>query len=164
MSDQKKAPATSMIPFTVIVDSREQKPSDLGPLKWEVGTLCTGDYSIKGLTDFIRIERKELSDLIACCGRERARFNREIIRLKGFAHKAVIVEADWSDIYAGKWRGKIIPKQVIHSIARWTLDGVPFVLCGKRPLSCQMLQRMLYLCAKQYYNINKSFIKTKEKV
>ena len=146
------------IPFTAIIDTREQTPSSLGSIPFETGTLCTGDYSIKGLEKFIRIERKSLPDLVQCIGRERSRFEKEITRLKGFAHKAILVECTYEDIYAGKWRGKITPKQLIGSMCRWQLDGIPIVICGHRPLSCQMLQRMLYLCAKQYYNINKCFI------
>lgn len=144
--------------FTAIVDTREQTPSDLGEIPWESGSLCTGDYSIKGLEKYIRIERKSLQDLVMCVGRERDRFEREITRLKGFQHKSILVEADYSEIYAQKWRGKITSKQVLGSIARWQLDGIPVVVCGPRPQSCQMLQRMLYLCARQYYNINKCFI------
>ena len=60
--------------FTIIIDSREQTPWDFtnGP-ECERGTLSTGDYSIKGLEDFIAIERKELEDFIGCCGRQRDR-------------------------------------------------------------------------------------------
>lgn len=158
----KKKPAFPLTSFTVIVDSREQTPSDLGELKSEVGTLCTGDYSIKGLEDFIRIERKSLQDLVQCVGRERSRFEKELTRLRGFNHRAILVESNWEDIYEGKWRGKITPKHVTHSLARWALDGIPIMMCGHRPYSCQMLQRMLYLCAKQYYNITKCF-NSKEK-
>lgn len=150
------------IPFTAIIDTREQTPSDLGDIPFERGTLCTGDYSIKGLEKFVRIERKSLQDLVQCVGRERDRFEREITRLKGFPHKAIIVESDYSKIHYGMWRGQISPKQVLGSIARWQLEGIPVVVCGERPLSCQMLQRMLYLCAKQYYNIQKCFIEPKE--
>lgn len=151
------------IDFTVIVDTREQTPSDLGVFPFERETLCTGDYSIKGLEKFVRIERKSLQDLVQCVGRERKRFEREIIRLKGFSHKAILVEAAWPDIHFPKWRGDIKPKQVIHSLLRWQMDGIPVILAGGRPESCLMLQRILYLCAKEYYNAGKSLSTKKDK-
>lgn len=143
--------------ITAIVDTREQTPSDLGPIPFEAGTLCTGDYSVKGLEKFIRIERKSLPDLLGCIGKDRDRFEREMVRLRGFAHKSVLVEATWQDIYAGEWRSKLTPNHVIGSIVRWQLDGVPFVLAGPRPHSCKMLQKILYLGAREYYKIYDAF-------
>jgi hypothetical protein len=69
----------------ILIDSREQLPFTFEREKYagtvvEVGTLCTGDYSLAGLTDKVVAERKPLSDLVACLGRERERFERELQR------------------------------------------------------------------------------------
>ena len=40
---------------TVVIDTREQRPADVAPLKSVRGTLVTGDYSIKGLEDHIGV-------------------------------------------------------------------------------------------------------------
>ena len=48
---------------TVIVDSREQAPYDLSPMKTEVATLRAGDYSVSGLSDVVTVERKSVPDL-----------------------------------------------------------------------------------------------------
>lgn len=143
--------------IVAIVDTREQMPANLGEILVEKNTLDTGDYSIKGLEDYVRIERKSLQDLIGCIGKERERFERELVRLKGFNHKAVVVECYWSDIYAENWRGQIKSSHVIGSLGRWQLDGIPFILSGPRPFSCKMIQKLLYLSARQYYNISKIF-------
>lgn len=157
-------PALKRSDITVLVDTREKTPSDLGDMHHERATLDTGDYSIKGLEKFVRVERKSLPDLVGCIGRDRDRFEREMVRIRGFHHKAVLVECTWDDVYRGEWRGKIKPNHVIGSLVRWQLDGVPFVLAGPRPHSCLMLQRILYLSARQYYNIHTAFIsETKEK-
>jgi ERCC4-type nuclease len=53
--------------FRIVIDSREQTPfvfNDNWPV--ETGALASGDYSIVGLTDFVAIERKSLSDLCSC--------------------------------------------------------------------------------------------------
>ena len=67
-----------------VVDTREQCPLDLSPLTTVVGTLATGDYSVKGLVDVVAIERKSLSDLLGCIGQSRERFDKEIMRLLGY--------------------------------------------------------------------------------
>lgn len=69
----------------IIIDSREQAPFTFQHEKYagtvaEPGTLDTGDYSLAGLTDRVAVERKSLPDLVACLGRERERFERELQR------------------------------------------------------------------------------------
>ena len=43
-----------------IIDTREQLPLDLSPLRTEPGTLATGDYSVKGLVDVVAIGARAL--------------------------------------------------------------------------------------------------------
>lgn len=120
--------------FTIIIDSREQTPWDFtnGP-ECERGTLSTGDYSIKGLEDYIAIERKELEDFIACCGRQRDRFKRELERLRGYWVKAVVIEGTMHQIAGAKYRSRIDPACVIGAMASWTARyGIPFILAGDR--------------------------------
>ena len=63
---------------TAIIDTREQRPFELAPMACRPGTLATGDYSVSMMEDQVCLERKELPDLIACCGPERERFEREL--------------------------------------------------------------------------------------
>ena len=98
----------------VIVDSREQAPfSFRGPryegVTVEVGTLGVGDYSLAGLADKVAVERKELSDLVACLGRERERFERELARGAALDAFCVVVEASWADLAGGKYRSRLNP-------------------------------------------------------
>ena len=94
---------------TAICDSREQLPLDLAPLRTERCMLVTGDYSVKGLVDVVAIERKSLSDLLACIGQERERFDREVLRLLAYPCRAIVVEATWGELERGGWRSKITP-------------------------------------------------------
>ena len=41
-----------------VIDTREQLPLDLTPLRTEPGTLPTGDYSVRGLEQVVSVERK----------------------------------------------------------------------------------------------------------
>ena len=83
--------------LTCVIDSREQWPLDVSPLQTVKGTLPTADYTIQGLENFIAIERKNLDDLLGCCGRERERFEKEIQRLLGYPCRALVIETTWGD-------------------------------------------------------------------
>lgn len=135
--------------ITVVVDTREQAPFDLAPLQVCRGSLTTGDYSVVGLEDVIAIERKSLSDLVACCGVERDRFERELRRLLAYPVRVVIVEASWSDLKAGDWRSKITPQAVMSSIAGWCAMGIPFLLCGDRAEAEACCARTLFIAARR---------------
>jgi len=143
--------------FLVLVDSRERAAWDLRPLRVEVATLPTGDYSIRGLTDLVALERKSLPDLAACCGRERERFERELDRLRAYPSRAVVVEASWAEIGAGGWPGMVTPKTVLSSIASWTASGIPFALCGDRQGGADFAKRFLMACARHAHQRVRAF-------
>lgn len=109
--------------ITAIVDTREQCPFNLDPMTTEPGTLYTGDYSVAGLESVIAVERKSLGDLLACVGRERERFERELQRLKSYPVSCVIIEASWQELERGEWRGKITPNVVMGSVTSWIARG-----------------------------------------
>lgn len=142
-----------MIQPTVIYDTREQTrdgvftgwtfPPDVVV---ERAKLNFGDYSVKGLTDLIVIERKSLPDLVACVGRERDRFERELTALRGYRYKAVIVEATLKQIEAGGWRGEVLPQSVLGSIAAWRIRyGVEVIYGGDAERAAGECWRMLRL-------------------
>lgn len=51
----------------LVVDTREQTPLPFARLRWERGTLQSGDYSFRGAEDLFAIERKTIPDLTTCC-------------------------------------------------------------------------------------------------
>ncbi len=112
-----------------VIDRRDHRhsralPLDLDPLGTEVGTLETGDYSIKGLEHVVRIERKSLEDLLGCVGRDRERFDREVQRLNAYPVRVLVVESTWQDIESGLWqRSKVTPEAVIGSLLGWQASG-----------------------------------------
>ena len=133
----------------LVIDTREQRPLKFPrSVATMPGTLATGDYLVKGLERIVSIERKSLPDLLMCCGRERERFEKEIMRLKGYPIRAVIVEATWEDLEAGEWRSQISPAVVLGSIQAWMADGVQFVLAGNR----QRAARIVYGYCRRAYN------------
>lgn len=136
---------------TIIVDTREQLPLDLTPLQNAPGTLETGDYAIRGLEHLARVERKSLEDLIACVGRERDRFEREVQRLLAFPVRVLVVESTWAEIEMGGWRGKVVPEQVIGSLLGWQAQGVSIHMVGNHQRAGLHVARLLYTIARRRY-------------
>ncbi len=136
---------------TIIVDTREQNPLDLSPLQACVGTLATGDYAIQGMERAARIERKSLDDLLACCGRERDRFEREIDRMMAFPVRVLLVEASWETIEIGQWRSQLSPKQVEGSLVGWITRGLQVELVGDHVRAGRFAAKLLYTVARRRY-------------
>ena len=123
----------------IIQDSREQAPYAFNAPKYagvsvEVGTLQTGDYSLRGLEDKVAVERKSLPDLVQCLGRERERFERELQRGAALDAFAVVVEASWSDLASGNFRSRIHPHAACQSVLAFMARyRVTFLFAGSRP-------------------------------
>jgi ERCC4-type nuclease len=135
--------------LTAIVDTREQTPWRLDPLAVEIGTLDTGDYSLKGLEHVVRIERKSLGDLVSCVGPERERFDREVQRLLAYPVRALIVEATWTHCERGGWRSAVKPQAVVGSLLGWIAAGLPVILAGDHERAGRFACRILYIAARR---------------
>ena len=134
---------------TAVIDSREQTPFDLTPMKIKAGALQVGDYSVAGLESVIAVERKSLADFVACCGRERERFQRELNSLRGWPVNAVIVEAGWVEIELGDWRSKLTSGQVQSSLASWIAQGHTIIM-GESPATAAKITRGILFYAARY--------------
>ena len=144
--------------LTAICDTREQDSLDLSPLKTIRGTLATGDYSVVGLESVITIERKSLPDLLACVGRERGRFEREVKRLLAYEARLLVIESTWQEINAGGWRGKITPRVVAGSILGWSAAGLPALLVGSHDEAGRAVARFLYIVARRRWRESRALI------
>jgi ERCC4-type nuclease len=141
-----------------IVDTREQNPLDLSPLRSQVGTLETGDYSVVGLEHVVRIERKSLEDLIGCIGRDRERFDREVQRLLSYPVRCLVIESSWDEIEFGQWRGKVTPEQAIGSLLGWQASGLSIHMCGTHSRAGNHVARILFTVAKRRYRELRSLV------
>lgn len=142
---------------TAVVDTREQLPLDLSPLRSVAATLDTGDYSILGLESVVAVERKSLPDLVSCVGRERDRFLRELDRLRAYPVRLLVVEASWDDLESGSWRGQVTPAAVVGSVLSWQAAGLPVCLAGDRERAGRVVSRTLYLSARRQWRLLSSF-------
>ena len=103
----------------IVVDSREQCPFPFTHERYEAktkqGALTVGDYSLAGL------------------GRERERFERELMRGAALDAFAVVVEADWLMLARGEYRSQLKPHAACQSVLAFTARyRVPFLFAGTR--------------------------------
>ena len=135
--------------ITVLVDTREQSPWDLSPMRTVRETLITGDYTIRGLEHVVCLERKSLPDLLQCAGKHRDRFERVVNRMLAYPARALIVESSWRQIESGDYDSKIHPNAVIGSLLGWTSLGLPVVMAGNRQRAAQYGSRLLLMVARR---------------
>ena len=108
-----------------------------------VGTLATGDYSVRGLVNVVAIERKSLPDLLGCIGQHRERFNREVQHLLAYPVRAIVIEATWADLEQGEWRSQVTPAAAIGSVLGWIAGGVPIIMAGDHQRAGRYVGRLL---------------------
>lgn len=115
----------SILP-TIIIDTREQTPLRFDHLPYEVGTLATGDYSIKGMEPEFCIERKSVADLVQSVTFERDRFERELIRIRGYSFRRLLIVGSLAQIEAHEYQSRTEPKAVIASVTAFEIRyGLP---------------------------------------
>ena len=121
----------------------------MAPLESVTATLATGDYSLRALEHVVAIERKSLPDLLACVGRERDRFDREVHRLLAYPVRALVVEATWNDIEVGAWRGEVKPAAALGSLLGWVANGLPVLMAGDHERAGRYVARLLVIAARR---------------
>lgn len=143
-----------------VVDSREQMPLDLAPMPTVVDGLRVGDYSVRGLESHIAVERKSLDDLVACCGTERERFQRELDALRGWPVSAVVVESTWRAIELGQWRSKLKPRQVQASLTSWIAQGHRIILAHDHTTAGLIVRDILFFAARYRWREARAMVQT----
>lgn len=114
----------------VIIDSREQARLVFTRLPFVIGGLDTGDYSFCGGETVFSCERKSIQDLVACCGPERSRFERELIRLRGYRFRRLVIVGHRAEITAQHYRGRTTPKAILNTLAAFEARyDLPVIWC-----------------------------------
>ena len=96
--------------FTVVKDTREQQGWNFHAGKacagMEVGTLKTGDYSLRGMETLLTIERKGSVEEFAG-NVTQARFERELERMRDYPHAFLVLEFTMDDLLKFPYGGNI---------------------------------------------------------
>lgn len=130
--------------YAIIQDTREQTPLDFGPtgIPSVIKKLDTGDYSATGYEKLFTIERKSADDLVNTVIHDRARFERELTRMRedGYEYVAIFCESSWMDILHHQYTSAANPKSVLGSLDTWSARyGVPTFFCS-HPIYCFLEQ------------------------
>lgn len=89
--------------YTVIQDTREQEGWFFTPYDrcegMEIGTLQTGDYTLKNYEEVVCVERKASpSEIAQNLGKKKQAFYNEIERMRDFPFRYIILEFSASDL------------------------------------------------------------------
>ena len=120
-------------PAAIVIDTREQTPLAFpSAIPTVRGTLPTGDYSVTGFADVFTVERKSLADLVHTIIHDRARFERELERMRPFAFRRVLVTTSYEAVARGEYaHSRANPRSVVASIAAFEArNNVPFVFAA----------------------------------
>lgn len=143
--EAKKAKPGKALPH-VLCDQREQAPLVFSSaVTTERVLLPVGDYSLRGATDSVAIERKRGGELASCCGVDRERFLAQVERMRGFPVAYVVVEATMSDMLHGIYRSNINPLSVIGTVVKICSDWkIPVLFCGDARDTALVVERILF--------------------
>jgi len=143
-----KAPVEKPV---ILQDTREQAPLRFSAaVAVEIVTLPVGDYSLRGSTDRVAIERKRLGELATCCGTDRPRFVEQIERLRDYPVRALVVEGDLDAVLTKSYRSEIHPLSVVGTLIKYSSDWqIPIWFCGDSHNTALIVERMLLRVAKQ---------------
>jgi len=116
----------------VLVDSREQHPWELLPMRTESTTLATGDYA-SACGRYLLERKNSVDELISCMTSGRERFERELERMQAFASAIVVVEGTYADLAMGCYRSKMSKNSALSTLVAWQQRyQIPFQFCGTR--------------------------------
>jgi ERCC4-type nuclease len=108
----------------LIKDTRERVPLVFENLACELGTLQSGDYSLKSLEDVFTIERKTVPDLCQSLTRGRERFERELHRLRGYDFARVLIVGSPHEVQAMAANPKAIFSSITAMETRWRVPVI----------------------------------------
>ena len=111
----------------------------------ERGTLETGDFALAALPDAAVIERKATGDLLACLGRERERFERELQRGRYVGRMIVVCEGNVADLAneARRRGGGMSDNAIIGTLAAFQRRFCPFFFAGSVRVAAEFTERFL---------------------
>ncbi len=135
----------------ILMDSRES--ADPHPwaahfsedVRIERGTLETGDFALAALPDAAVVERKAVGDLLACLGKERARFERELQRGRYVGRLVVVCDGSMADLLCEARRrgGGMSDASIIGTLAAFQRRYAPFFFAGSVRVAAEFTERLL---------------------
>lgn len=129
----------------LLIDQREQAELRFSSaVTTERVLLPVGDYSLRGASDSVVVERKRNGELQSCCGTDRERFIAQIERMREFPVRWLVVECTMDDVLLGLNRSSINPLSVLGTIIKFGSDWqIPTLFCGDARNTAVVVERIL---------------------
>ena len=90
------------------------------------GVRWRPDYSVQGFEDEFTVERKSLDDLAGSCTHDRQRFEKELVRMRGYPFRRLLVVGTVEDVEAHRYRSRAEPKAILASVTAFEIRyGLP---------------------------------------
>ena len=147
-------PKNSEPAFTIVIDTREQRPYIFKEHPIMQKALDAGDYSILGFETQIAIERKQAEEIYGNFGHGRDRFMRECEKLASYERKAIVIENDLDrlvnppDFTRRKYKMKLKRSHVIGTLAKLIGEfGIPVIFASGR----REANEITYAILRQYF-------------
>lgn len=145
---------------TIVTDTREQVPLVFRRLPSIRGTLQSGDYSVAGLEHQFAIERKSVSDLVACCtGENRERFERELHRLRGFRFARLLIVGTQAEVMQHRYRSNLNPKVVMNSLSAFEARYIPVVWAATPEEAARQVETWAWWFARETVEATNSILR-----
>ena len=130
---------------TIVIDTREQTPLAFVNLPFMDGTLASGDYSVKGFEDDFTVERKSLDDLAKSLTHDRPRFERELVRMRGYEFRRLLIVGTVDQIEAHDYRSQAEPKAIIASVTAFEVRySLPVTFCPTPQAAALQVERWAF--------------------
>jgi ERCC4-type nuclease len=136
--------------IVAVCDSREQRPLVL-TIPTIRAALPYGDYSLRGMEHRIAIERKSISDLCGCVGRDRERFQKCIDGMEHYEYAELVIEGTPDQIALKQYIGEVHPNAVLGSVYKWTNRRIRLTWAGSAHAASSHVSRRLLMLAREYY-------------
>ena len=141
------------------IDSREQEPFAFNHPCKRV-TLDAGDYTIIGMEDIIRMERKKPAELWGCLGSKADFFQSQLDRLAKYPVRMLIVEGTLADFAKKPAYSRMAWMNIAHRLMRWTsARAIPVWFLGPRSKENILLVEDLLVSVHDLYRRDKDFLK-----
>jgi len=129
----------------ILWDQREVYPLKFSAaVTSEKVLLPVGDYSLRGASDSVVIERKRNGEIQSCCGVDRPRFIEQIERMRAYPVRHIVIEGSWSEVSLGISRSNINPLSVIGTLVAMASDwNLPIWFCEDAAGAALLVERIL---------------------
>jgi ERCC4-type nuclease len=134
----------------ILVDDREKAPLIFSShVTTERVHLTVADYSMRGHSERIAVERKRGAELCSCMGTGRERFLQQIENLRQYEVRALVIEANLSDFLTNRFESFINPLSILGTLQGFaypkdaSVPAVPVWFCGGPRGAAVFVERMM---------------------